>query len=759
MPDMSPKSAQFGQITFYSYWLPPLAPGKYSVSVKPTLKASGKEIPSSPVTETFHIGGPRYALTGSEIYSCYPATGQIGQFDGTLPHIVFDRCTLPWERTIDSTDPTIKPANHEPYPWLALILLTDADFSNETAVEKQRVPPIAPRRLGDVLKPEKNVIGPNLKEDPYDDPDTDPCQTIDLPASVFRTVMPRMADLPYLAHVREIKTDNKETWSLLKEGRFSVVVCNRFPESQATAAGEKDWGIVNTVCLVSLEGWSEYLNDPRSSDAEQTYRLVVLGSWRFTCQGRSDFKSQMLHLDDQHLLARPPLVVEERVPENESRTLTYINKALRMGFAPVNHDLRNGDRTISWYRGPLVPMFYERSMSYPDISCGDAALRYTPETGIFDTSYAAAWQLGRLLALQDQSFAQALFRFRNDYQRWDRTTNTEALDTMDQQQADSGNLRDWYATQLKPVGFLTSGRSAAPVQVPGPPAIPATVQSWISQAMLLYGVPFHYLVPDAEMLPAESIRFFYLNPEWINSLLQGACSVGRTSVSDELADQLLRAHFFKLSEKLASELRSNAKQEAVRRRDGNAHKDMPVSPPTHRSGWEGPAEPVLHWPLSGYLLRSGVVESWIGLEATAKGKDSAGNSLDPLQILRMDRLAPDILLCIYNGKVTQIELKQPPEAIHFGAASKAEGGHEKTGLRKIKGDSQTMGDMCEGTIRIDVPTSRQRVVNVAELAGKIKDKLITSAQVREGDSFTSAEFAVEMLESPAKVAFFEAPKP
>ena len=59
-------------------------------------------------------------------------------------------------------------------------------------------------------------------------------------------------------------------------------------------------------------------------------------------------------------------------------------------------------------------------MSYKDISCADAALRYDSTTGMLDASYAAAWQLGRLLALQDQAFAQALYRFRTDYQRWIR---------------------------------------------------------------------------------------------------------------------------------------------------------------------------------------------------------------------------------------------------------------------------------------------------------------------------------------------------
>src|SRR5258708_39023016 len=99
------------------------------------------------------------------------------------------------------------------------------------------------------------------------------------------------------------------------------------------------------------------------------------------------------------------------------------------------------------------------------------------------------------------------------------------------------------------------------------PPIPEDTKTWLGRLTLLYGVPFQYLVPDEKMLPAESIRFFYLNPEWLECLLQGACSVGRTNHTDELADQLLRARFFKVSEELAFKLRSSAKQEADRRRD------------------------------------------------------------------------------------------------------------------------------------------------------------------------------------------------
>ena len=83
------------QITFYCHWLPALAPGAYVASVTSKLEAGKQSLEQQSVAQTFHVGGPRYALTGGEVYSCYPPPGQIGAFSNTLPHIVFDRCTLP----------------------------------------------------------------------------------------------------------------------------------------------------------------------------------------------------------------------------------------------------------------------------------------------------------------------------------------------------------------------------------------------------------------------------------------------------------------------------------------------------------------------------------------------------------------------------------------------------------------------------------------------------------------------------------------
>jgi hypothetical protein len=63
---------------------------------------------------------------------------------------------------------------------------------------------------------------------------------------------------------------------------------------------------------------------------------------------------------------------------------------------------------VSWYRGPLLPFDNPRT-GEPPFASADALVRYDPEHGMFDVTLAAAWQLGRLLALSDRSFATTLY--------------------------------------------------------------------------------------------------------------------------------------------------------------------------------------------------------------------------------------------------------------------------------------------------------------------------------------------------------------
>ncbi|MCB1868912.1 MAG: hypothetical protein KDI43_10390 [Gammaproteobacteria bacterium] len=729
-----------GTITFYDHCLPALESGTYTVKANPELHAGGPKdnLDSLQHLETMHtpeksfqVAAPRFSLTGDEAYSCYPPPGGIGNYAGVLPHIVFDRRTLPWERTLKRKE-FVTNANQRD-PWLALILLSEGEGGESGSMIKP-----AFGTVGDLVGQEERIILPDLTLEEYESA-SDPCRILDLPVKLFSRVMPRCQDLDYLAHVREVSTDGKETWSLLKDGFFSVVVCNRMPETAKVPKGEKDWGIRNTVHLVSIEGWEEFFdshaNDAADSveakvedwtDARQgkMCRLLVLASWEFHCQGRNDFKGFMTALDDEQ-----PFIIPTKLSEGIDKP---VRGALGQGFAPLEHHFRTGETGISWYRGPLSPVRKSLRGSYDHISTADAALVFDRGTGMFNASYAAAWELGRLLALQDQAFCKALGSYREAFGTWLKRTNasTIAKEIGDDETRDellnvlptSGErgLADHYLDALARAGYIPAA-PAAKSDGEFPPELPVTLHDWLGEALLLYGVPLSYLVPNEMMLKRGSIRFFYLDPDWISCFLQGACSVARNSQADELVDQILRTRFFEASCRIAEGLRANAKAAADKRRG--------LGTPAKKE--KGKAE--LKWPITGFLLRSDAVEEWIGLESTAwtAGKENP----EELAILRMDRLAPDLLLCIYNGEISRLQIKQPSEAIHFGV-------FQDDDLYKKKLRIEKKG-VREYTNPIAVPVrGNSRAVQIAALAASMP-----------GVKGSSAEFAYQMIESPTKVIF------
>ena len=287
--------------------------------------------------------------------------------------------------------------------------------------------------------------------------------------------------------------------------------------------------------------------------------------------------------------------------------------------------------------------------------------------------------------------------------------------------------------------------------------MPQDIGEWLGRLLLLYGVPFNYLVPQESMLPPESIRFFYLDPGWMKCLLEGACSVGKSSTLDDLFDQKLRNRVLDLAGPEAAEVRASVS------------KDL-------RELWEQDKErekTVLNWPLTGFLLRSDLVEGWQGIEMQAwsewkqdweatEGKTSAQITLandekksKRLQPLRIDRLAPDVMFCIFNGKVKHIEIKQPPEGLHFGAEHAANNVYKKPHLRHLAPAEMVGQQVDSGSepppVEIPMRKGSARVVDVHALAKVLAENLQKVAPF--AGSFTSAELAVQMVESPGKAIF------
>jgi hypothetical protein len=107
----------------------------------------------------------------------------------------------------------------------------------------------------------------------------------------------------------------------------------------------------------------------------------------------------------------------KRQNTSNSRADSEVQQALESGYVALNHDLRGGGNTVSWYRGPLLPYAKKGRVVAGPITSPDAVTRYNPDTGIFDVAYAAAWQLGRLLALQNKSFSIALYQWKRRHEK------------------------------------------------------------------------------------------------------------------------------------------------------------------------------------------------------------------------------------------------------------------------------------------------------------------------------------------------------
>src|SRR5262249_12088788 len=89
-----------------------------------------------------------------------------------------------------------------------------------------------------------------------------------------------------------------------------------------------------------------------------------------------------------------------------------VRRAVQMGYAPLNHNLRTGEKTVSWYRGPLVPYQINKTRVLLPLGSPDQATIFDPTTGMFDVSYSIGWTVGRQLALQDAGFSVALYEWK-----------------------------------------------------------------------------------------------------------------------------------------------------------------------------------------------------------------------------------------------------------------------------------------------------------------------------------------------------------
>ncbi len=627
------------KVKFIDNHKPALTVGEYEINIK-------QEIISSKITvenkipelkRKFSVAGPRFELNPNEIRAVFPPDNSIGDHGNVLPHIMFERSTLPWERNADNKD--------ESSQWLALLLFT----GDEIPVTQT----ITLKELMETTKSDPKINFPNLKPE-NGQKDDDKVSVIDVKKPLLAKILPSKDDLQYLTHVREgLDAQDKQIGE-----ETAVLFCNRLPSKDANSV----------VHLVSIENrYNPQGFDFQKIKDDDLIRLVSLKSWRFTCESpKHTFENIVQNLNkstgktDQYGTLRLPDI---------SKGNKKVKRYLDMGSAPLKHELRQGGTTISWYHGPLVPYDNVADITLP-VRSADQLVRFNKDDGMFDVSYAGAWELGRLLTLQSKNISTQLYNWKRSLAREVKLAEQELT----------------YTHLPVPSGDI----------VPMALIVPSEISMWFYGMGHLKGVPFNYIVPDEQMLPQESLRFFYLDQKWIRALLDGAFSIGRVTSSDyEIDHDQIQKSQNLLAEALPSKV-------------------------------------------TGFLLRSSVVSGWPDLQVDGyseliKNTDPISNKTKKLDLLRMDRLSPNVLLCLFKGDIQTLDIYPKPEALHFGVDIKEETG--RTGFYKKLRDGEKIIE--------PLPWREEgmSIIDISRLANLIKKGIGSSG------------FALEMIEKLQKVRF------
>lgn len=319
----------------------------------------------------------------------------------------------------------------------------------------------------------------------------------------------------------------------------------------------------------------------------------------------------------------------------------------------------------------------------------------------------------------------------------------------------------WFASERMVPGLrILWGEEDAP----DPDTPPIEVVDWLARLRLLHGVPFAYLVPDDDLLPPESIRFFWLDRDWTDAAVEGALSAaGAYSMVRTVA---------------ATEDRRTRSTLDERERNVSPHVDLPEGVERLPSG--GPvtrdAHHVGHLPyntleggqqvVTGFLLRSRAVSGWPGLHVRALRGD------EELRLLRVERLAAAVLLVLVDGCPDEVHVEEPRRGLQFGVdVAPGPGGQDPADDDPRGGRRVILRDPTDGTeidppgparrATVDVPFRRGApgVVDMAALAERIGAAPDAPDFTADDDGedwpagVSSAELTTQLLQFPYRQRF------
>lgn len=167
--------------------------------------------------------------------------------------------------------------------------------------------------------------------------------------------------------------------------------------------------------------------------------------------------------------------------------------------------------------------------------------------------------------------------------------------------------------------------------------MPERLEAFLNDLRLLRRIPLSYLVPDPNLLPPESIRFFHVNQTWIDRVIDGVFSTTNIGTVD--------FHYSLTTLQLIRTM---------------------IDP--------SPNE------MTGLLIRSELTRCWPKMLVRAFKTAAAGvdddettNPAASIRVLRAEPISRDIFIALFAGQPKRVHIREPFDGVRFGVEPKESG--------------------------------------------------------------------------------------
>lgn len=565
--------------------------------------------------KNFTVSGPQFSLQPADLGNSYPPPGHSGLFEFVLPYIQLNNSHLPWIRKLDTSIP-----KSDDLPWLSLLMLQENEWQGDGTPSTASIE--------EFLTSSQDIAVPNIDLQQIEDI-TQSCKYIEMSVGTFQTHFPKPDDLRWVASARLLQSAT--------QGK-AIITARRFPIISDPQIHQQRYACY----LVSLEGLEDFLMP--TTRPESKIRLACLHYWTFTTINQTGesfrdllknmLKNAIAQPDDIWL--RLPRSLIEQIPEADRERLLD-------GYVPLNYHTRSGEETLSWYRGPFIPVSetMEKPASKPHYTSNELLI-YDPDEGVLDTTWSVSSEIGKALALQDSSFIKELLQARKwwvrsldkasafegssiDQQLNQRILNWSKLldralsfnaDTVVPTQQRTAWRRERLLSRPDPIARLrraaNDGELIQSIQQ-GKSSLYDNGTTWCGNRVKFSDMPIMYLIPNEHMLPMEAFRLFHVDPTWIEAMFDGIFSIGIQTDLDEIINRHIRW-------------------------DYTANIDIPVF---------------------GIILRSALISGWpdVHVEGWRQGRR--------LNLLSDDR-RDNILFCLFDEVPDMITITEDQDDLTYG---------------------------------------------------------------------------------------------